>query len=324
MDEDGRRKSGKDNAKTDVRLKDFWRPNDRFADLFNAVVFGGAEVIKPESLQEMDTDMSGIIQFKNYEEALVRTRDLVKKMAYGVEFAVLGVESQQKIHYTMPLRTLLYDGLGYLKEYQEITRSRKSGQGKMTEDEFLSKMCREDRLHPIVSIVVYYSEKNWDGPMCLKDMIVEMPEEIGEIFSDYRMNLVQVRESDKYQFHNEDVRTVFEISRELFKGNFGRIEELYGTQNIKSELLAVIGKITDSRDLVRQSESKEVKNMCTALERLKEEGIREGIQKGIQEGIQKSVLKLLKKGLSVQETSNLLELQEEDVSSILKEAEALK
>lgn len=260
--------------------------------------------------------MSGIIQFKNYEEALVRTRDLVKKMAYGVEFAVLGVESQQKIHYAMPLRTLLYDGLGYLKEYQEITRSRRSGQGKMTEDEFLSKMCREDRLHPIVSIVVYYSEKSWDGPMCLKDMIVEMPEEIGEIFSDYRMNLVQVRESDKYQFHNEDVRTVFEISRELFKGNFGRIEELYGTQNIKSELLAVIGKITDSRDLVRQSESKEVKNMCTALERLKEEGI--------QEGIQKSVLKLLKKGLSVQETSNLLELQEEDVSNILKEAEALK
>ncbi len=50
-------------VKADVRLKDFWRQNDRFADLFNAVVFEGKEVIKPDSLQEMDTDMSGIIQF---------------------------------------------------------------------------------------------------------------------------------------------------------------------------------------------------------------------------------------------------------------------
>ncbi len=45
--------------------------------------------------------------------SLVRVRDVVKKMAFGVEFAVFGIESQQNIHYAMPLRTLLYDGMGY-------------------------------------------------------------------------------------------------------------------------------------------------------------------------------------------------------------------
>lgn len=49
-----------------------------------------------EDLTERDTDMSGIIQFKDYQETLERTCDVVKKMAYGVEFAVLGIESQQK------------------------------------------------------------------------------------------------------------------------------------------------------------------------------------------------------------------------------------
>lgn len=88
-------------AKADVRLKEFWRQNDRFADLFNAVVFDGKEVIKPDSLQEMDTDMSGIIQFPDYEESVVRIRDVVKKMAYGVEFVVMGIDSQMKIHYGM-------------------------------------------------------------------------------------------------------------------------------------------------------------------------------------------------------------------------------
>ena len=59
----------------------------------------------------MDTDLSGIIRFKDYEESLVLTRDVVKKMAFGVEFVVLGIEAQQRIHYAMPLRTLLYDGM---------------------------------------------------------------------------------------------------------------------------------------------------------------------------------------------------------------------
>ena len=309
-----------DKIKTDVVLKDFWRANDRFADLFNAVVFHGKQVLKPEELQELDTEMSGIIRFKDYEESLVRTRDVVKKMAFGVEFAILGIESQQRIHYAMPLRTLLYDGMGYLKEYQEISRSRKKEKGRMTEDEFLSKMRKEDRLHPIISIVVYYSEKSWDGPMCLKDMIVEMPEEIERIFSDYKMNLVQIRESEQYEFHNEDVKTVFEVSREIFKGNFDKITTLYKDRDIKAELITVIGKITDSADLMNQGRNKEVSvNMCTALERLKDEGRQEGRQ----EGIRKLVLSWTKKGYSVKAIADLLEESEEFVRKIQEESEVL-
>ena len=52
-----------DKVKQDVLLKDFWRSNERFADLFNAVMFQGEEVLRAEELQEMDTDVSGIIQY---------------------------------------------------------------------------------------------------------------------------------------------------------------------------------------------------------------------------------------------------------------------
>ena len=53
-------------------------------------------------------------------------------------------------------------------------------------------MRKDDRLHPVITLTVYYGEKQWDGPYCLKDMIVEMPEEIAAIFSDYKMNLLEV------------------------------------------------------------------------------------------------------------------------------------
>ena len=282
-----------DRVRTDILLKDFWRVNGRFADLFNAVIFQGKEVLKAEELQEMDTDMSGVIRFREHEESLVRVRDVVKKMAFGVEFVVLGIESQQKIHYAMPLRTMLYDGMGYLKEYREITRSMKKEKGKWTEEEFLSGMKKEDRLHPIITIVIYYSEYVWDGPMCLKDMIVEMPEEIERIFSDYKMNLVQVRNSGQYTFHNEDVRTVFEISREIFQGNFEKINREYKDRDINQELIRVIGKITDSSKLMEQNKEGEMGNMCTALRKLEEEceqkgrkeGLKEGHEKGLEAGI---------------------------------------
>ena len=86
-------------VKKDVRLKEFWRKNERFADLFNAALFSGKEVIKPEDLQEMDTDMSGIVSLKGVEQSLTRARDVVKKSAYGVDFVILGIENQQKVHY---------------------------------------------------------------------------------------------------------------------------------------------------------------------------------------------------------------------------------
>lgn len=102
--------------KPDVIFKNFWRDNGRFASLFNTVVFEGKEVIHPESLQEVDTEVSNLIELKEgYKETLVKSRDVIKKSAFGVDFVILGIESQKKTHYAMPLRVMLYDALGYLK-----------------------------------------------------------------------------------------------------------------------------------------------------------------------------------------------------------------
>lgn len=80
---------------------------------------------------------------------------------------------------------MIYDALGYLKEYRELTHTFKNAKRKdktTTADEFLSKMKKEDRLHPIITLTIYYGEKEWDGPYSLKDMVIEMPEEIQAIF----------------------------------------------------------------------------------------------------------------------------------------------
>ena len=112
----------KNKVKKDSAFKEFWRDNERFADLFNGAVFGGRKVICAESLHEMDTDVSGAIRLGAQDESLERRRDMIKKFAAGMEFVLLGVESQQHIHYAMPLRNMLYDGMGYLKEYRSFPK----------------------------------------------------------------------------------------------------------------------------------------------------------------------------------------------------------
>ena len=51
-----------DEIKNDTISKDFWRNNEHIADLFSAVLFGGEQVVKSDNLEEMDTDVSGVMQ----------------------------------------------------------------------------------------------------------------------------------------------------------------------------------------------------------------------------------------------------------------------
>ena len=47
---------------------------------------------------------------------------------------------------------------------------------------------KTDRLHPVISLCVYYGEKEWDGSFSLTDMLV-IPEKLKMLVSDYKMNI---------------------------------------------------------------------------------------------------------------------------------------
>ena len=62
----------KNKLKPDTILKNFWRDNRHFADLFNAVFFNGEQVLKPQDLTEADTDVSSMLKFNGHAEKEVR------------------------------------------------------------------------------------------------------------------------------------------------------------------------------------------------------------------------------------------------------------
>ena len=70
-----------------------------------------------------------MLRFNGHAETVQKVLDVVKKTAYGVDFVILGLENQSKIHYAMPLRHMIGDAFSYLKEYQEVAaRNRRDGE----------------------------------------------------------------------------------------------------------------------------------------------------------------------------------------------------
>ena len=249
----------------------------------------------------------------------------MKKTAYGVDFVIWGLENQCKIHYAMPLRTMLGDALSYLKEYNEIVARNKHEKKFSSSDEFLSGLKKTDRLPPVISLCVYYGEDEWDGPLSLTDMLC-IPEHLTPLVSDYKMNLIQIRNSDSLIFHNNEVHTVFDLSRLIYNKEFDKIQSTYMNQKFDTELSLVIGTITNTKSFINyalQSDSEGGSiDMCRAFEEWQEECIQKGVQQGIQTGIIAAFKAYKKCSFSKEETlKNIItdfSLSEEDARNYME------
>lgn len=250
--------------------------------------------------------------------------DVVKKTAYGVDFVILGLENQSKIHYAMPLRHMIGDAFSYLKEYQEVAaRNRRDGNFKSS-DEFLSNLKKTDRLHAVVSLCVYYGEEAWDGALCLTDML-EVPAVLRPLVSDYRMNLFQLRTSENFDFHDSDVCTVFEISRFFYEKDYEAIRTRYKEADIETELSLVIGAITRSQKMIDTALESTEKggeiNMRDVLDEMLEALCEDRCQKMSQEIREKVSREELEKGLqaTIRTCKRFHASQVETIENIQKE-----
>ena len=201
--------------KADTVVKNYWRNNEQFADIFNAVLFNGNKVIKPEELEDMDTEESLVLEHKEYIQSIVAARDNVKirkkSTTYDAEFVILGLEGQECIHYAMPLRVMGYDYSTYKKQYDDNAAKRKKEKG-LTEDEYLSGMKKTDKFIPVITIVIYYGEKPWDGAVSLHGML-NIPKAMETFVNDYKIHLVEAGKNNLvlHNVNNQDLFNLLEI-----------------------------------------------------------------------------------------------------------------
>ncbi len=283
--------SDKKPVRDDVSQKIFFKNPERFADFCNAVLCDGAQRIQEADIKELDSDVSVIIQGREGKVSLERRRDVLRRVEGRGDILIVGIENQSHIHYAMPLRAMTYDVLGYIDEAKAIERQRRTQRKEgiqETSNEFLSGFGKDDKLTPIITIVLYYGEEPWDGPRSFHEMLRDMPEDFREYVPDCRLNIVELNSDRRYDFHNEELKLLFDIARVFLQGDKEALEQ-YEEISIDTELADILGTIIKSKFIIKKGEMEGEVKMCTMLDEMEREAEKRGEKRGIT-----GIIKILK------------------------------
>ena len=275
----------KDNA-----TKAYMSNNTVFADAFNFYLYQGEQVIKPEDLVELDTTESVTIYEQNKNAAgssEQRYRDVLKsaviKQKDKTVYAILGIENQSDIHYAMPVRNLIYDGLQYGKQVNTAAARHKEKKDMLSSAEFLSGFSKKDKLTPVITLVVYFGSERWDGAKSLHEMMDADDAKLLRYVQDYHINLIEPADLDSAEL-DKLTSSLREVLGYIKYSNNKQELLAFVNDNMMMDIEAarVINAVTNTHIDI-PADAKEI-NMCKAIEDLindsKEEGRLEGLAIG--------------------------------------------
>lgn len=267
----------------DTVTKAYMRENAIFADAFNYLIYGGRRVIDPNSLKELDTTEIALpFGDDKTDEAVQKYRDILKsaviKEDKDAAYVLLGIENQTDIHYAMPVRNLIYDALQYGKQVSDVSaKHRKEAGNGHNRGEYLSGFYKEDRLTPVITLVVHFGADAWDGPLSLHEMMSVDKPEIMQMVPDYRIQLI-----DPARMKPEDLMKFETSLREVMgyikysKDKEGMKTYMAGNSRTMLERTAaqVIKAITNTP--IEIPEGLEEVNVCEAIEEMMKDSKAEG------------------------------------------------
>ena len=285
----------------DTGITEYFQDNERFADFFNGYVFQGKPVIFPEHLESQE--IRGILK-GNTDRYMYR--DILKKRYQGTELMLLGIENQTAVHYAMPVRSFVYDGISYQEQLDRIRKGHQKRRD-LTGEEYLSGFGRKDKLIPVITAVIYFGKKPWDGAKDLFGMFQmdSIPKEMLPYLNNYQINLFRVRQ-DKADCFRTDIRQCFQFlqkdgDRKALKS---LLEQDESYRFLSEETFKMISCLSGQSMLLSEKKKYETKeggyDMCKAFADMKLEGIMEGKLEGKLEGIKAFAKRLLLSGVSME------------------------
>ena len=266
-----------------------------FADAFNYLIYNGEQVIRPEHLTDLDATQFAIPYREDEEgkpEATQKYRDVLKTLAVKTDehctYLVLGIENQSNVHYAMPVRNMLYDAMQYEKQVRQLAAAHRKKHDAATSDEYLSGMNREDKITPVITLVINFGSKKWDGPIRLHEMFSEQPEHILRLIPDYQVLLIDpmsMADTDLGRL-NSSLREV--LSYIKYQHDQEQMQRLLQEDNRFSELernAALVIQATTKTELNIKPNA-EVVDMCEAIQQMMNNSMQKGVQLGKQQGVQ--------------------------------------
>lgn len=259
----------------------YLKNNEVFPDAFNFFIYGGRKVIDPNGLVELDTREIGVPYGgdSGAEQPVQKIRDVIKAVAAMTDqraaYMILAIEAQSNIHYAMPVKDMVYDAMQYAKQVEKAVAShRVSGDYKgIGSDEYLSGFLKDDHLMPVVTLVVYFDSKEWDGPLSIHEMFDCNDKNILALVPNYKINLLapaSIRDEEFDQFNTtlKEVMAFIKYSKDKDKLK-AVVDKDAGFRRLGRNEVNVLNQCVNAK--LRLKENEEVVDVCQALEDLQKE-----------------------------------------------------
>ena len=294
----------------DIVTKDYMDDCLVFADAFNQYIYKGKQVIDPKRLRPLDATTIGVPYGKKGAGAPVQKyRDRLKYLTAmedeNAVYLLMGVENQSEVHYAMPVKDMVYDALQYASQVEQIAKAHK-----------------DDRLIPVITLVLFFSAGEWDGPMSLHDMMAVQNPEILALVADYRINLIAPgnmsdEEINQFTTSLREVMMFIKYSEEPEKLN-QILETDERFRDLDRKAATVISTVTGMEIEVEEEEEKV--NMCGALKVLLGDAKKEGMEQGVTDERVAIARKMLEEGnVTISYIARITGLSEEEVQALASE-----
>ena len=253
----------KQQSKQDKILRGFFKVKAHFADIINAMLFEGKDVIHANELLLCDSDETIYFVYENRINVMERRRDILMHATVNGIPVYIGLEIQSTINYSMPYRLLLYDTMTYHLQYKLIDKDHRE----------------HFRPTGVMSTVLYSGDRTWHQPHSLLDRIL-VPEPLKGLMNTWKGNIRDIKEIDVELLRNEKVKSLVSAVQTIYRWNkdTSTIRELV----LSKEVAIVVAVMTNSEELVIriEKEEREEVDMCQVLEKFKLESEMRGLKQG--------------------------------------------
>mgnify|MGYP002762337831 FL=1 len=309
-------------GKKDIAEKLYTENNRVFADIVNYMVYDGAEIVHPADLMELGSEE---LMLKG-EDKQQRYRDVMKKAVIRQDkdaiYMLVSLENQSEVHYAMPVRNMLNDAMRYMRQVEQIRRERfqQGRQGNQMQEytpiegqihaEFLSGMTEQDKLLPIITIVILFQDQTWNGPKSIHEMLNTTDPAVLKYVQDYKIHVIAPAdmtedELRKFQSSMREVLNFIKYSKD--KRRLAQIMQADAERfkHMEREAVQLLNLVTGAE--MEMDEEEEVVNMCKAIQDMR----KEERELGQQESKRQIMQSMLAHGYTLDEVMEVIQCEED-------------
>ena len=292
----------------DLAEKNLLQYKDVFSDIVNVNLFGGRCYVSAEELSREPGEL--ITKAVSDDKLCQLQMDVPMKCKKDNINFFLCLENQSDKNNIMPVRDMGYQHAKYMEQIKEVKESnRKTGNypNPMTKE-----LNDSQKLSPVITLVLNYSQKEWEKPRCLNDML-KFPEDMKcelepwiPSYSVCVINLASQPETTICQYQSDFKYIVRYL---CCRNDRKKLDEYFQTTEFELDhpeaFLDWLSAVTNdtryrkAKELIEETEGKGGKiNMCVLLDMYEERGEARGEARGIEKGIVQGEARGMAKGIS--------------------------